>query len=116
MRYGIAFDGRAPVAECLALAQAAEARGFECAWVSEHLGHRDPFVYAATLLERTRLTATNPVTIRLSREMFRRWYRRMESTNRTAAARPPTTRRPIIGPSSSSRRQSYTGSQPMPEG
>jgi alkanesulfonate monooxygenase SsuD/methylene tetrahydromethanopterin reductase-like flavin-dependent oxidoreductase (luciferase family) len=54
MRYGIAFDGRAPVAETLAFAQAAEARGFECAWVSEHLGHRDPFGYAATLLERTR--------------------------------------------------------------
>ena len=57
MRYGIAFDGRAPVAQTLALAQAAEAHGFECAWVSEHLGHRDPFVYAATLLERTRRIA-----------------------------------------------------------
>jgi alkanesulfonate monooxygenase SsuD/methylene tetrahydromethanopterin reductase-like flavin-dependent oxidoreductase (luciferase family) len=57
MRYGIAFDGRAPVAETLAFAQAAEARGFECAWVSEHLGHRDPFVYAAALLERTRRIA-----------------------------------------------------------
>ena len=43
MRYGIAFDGRVPVAETLALAQAAEAHGFECAWVSEHLGHREPF-------------------------------------------------------------------------
>ena len=53
MRYGIAFDGRVPVAESVVLAQAAEARGFECAWVSEHLGHRDPFVYAAALLERT---------------------------------------------------------------
>ena len=57
MRYGIAFDGRAPVAETLALAQAAEAHGFERAWVSEHLGHRDPFAYAATLLERTRRIA-----------------------------------------------------------
>ena len=57
MRYGIAFDGRAPVAESVAFAQAAEAQGFECAWVSEHLGHRDPFVYAAALLERTRRIA-----------------------------------------------------------
>ena len=37
MRYGIAFDGRAPVAETLALAQAAEAHGFECAVVSAAL-------------------------------------------------------------------------------
>ena len=54
MRYGITFDGRAPIAETLELVQAAEAHGFECAWVGEHLGHRDAFVYAATLLERTR--------------------------------------------------------------
>jgi alkanesulfonate monooxygenase SsuD/methylene tetrahydromethanopterin reductase-like flavin-dependent oxidoreductase (luciferase family) len=57
MRYGIAFDGRVPVAESVAFAQAAEAQGFECAWVSEHLGHRDPFAYAAALLERTRRIA-----------------------------------------------------------
>ena len=57
MRYGITFDGRAPVSETLALAQAAEAHGFECAWVGEHLGHRDALVYAATLLERTRRIA-----------------------------------------------------------
>jgi alkanesulfonate monooxygenase SsuD/methylene tetrahydromethanopterin reductase-like flavin-dependent oxidoreductase (luciferase family) len=53
MRYGIAFDGRVPVTESLPLARAAEAGGFECAWVGEHLGHRDPLVYAAALLERT---------------------------------------------------------------
>ena len=53
MRYGVTFDGRTPVAEALGLVQAAEAHGFECAWVGEHLGHRDAFVYAATLLERT---------------------------------------------------------------
>lgn len=57
MRYGITFDGRAPIAEVLALAQAADAHGLECAWVSEHLGHRDAMVYAATLLERTRRLA-----------------------------------------------------------
>jgi alkanesulfonate monooxygenase SsuD/methylene tetrahydromethanopterin reductase-like flavin-dependent oxidoreductase (luciferase family) len=57
MRFGIAFDGRVPVAESVAFAQASEAQGFECAWVSEHLGHRDPFVYAAALLERTRRIA-----------------------------------------------------------
>ncbi len=54
MRYGITFDGRAPVSEALELAQAAEAHGLECAWVGEHLGHRDALVQAATLLERTR--------------------------------------------------------------
>ncbi len=54
MRYGITFDGRAPVSEALPLAQAAEAHGLECAWVGEHLGHRDALVYAATLLEHTR--------------------------------------------------------------
>jgi 5,10-methylenetetrahydromethanopterin reductase len=53
MRLGVTFDGRVPAAETFALAQAAEAHGFECAWVGEHLGHRDPFVYAASLLERT---------------------------------------------------------------
>ena len=57
MRYGITFDGRAPIAEALALVQAAEARGLECAWVGEHLGHRDALVSAATLLERTRRLA-----------------------------------------------------------
>jgi alkanesulfonate monooxygenase SsuD/methylene tetrahydromethanopterin reductase-like flavin-dependent oxidoreductase (luciferase family) len=57
MRYGVTFDGRVPLMETLALARAAEAHGFECAWVSEHLGHRDPFVYAAALLERTRRIA-----------------------------------------------------------
>jgi len=57
MRYGVTFDGRTPVADALALVQAAEAHGFECAWVGEHLGHRDAFVYAATLLERTRTLA-----------------------------------------------------------
>lgn len=54
MRYGITFDGRAPIAETLALVRAAEDHGLECAWVGEHLGHRDAFVYAAALLERTR--------------------------------------------------------------
>src|SRR5262249_15523490 len=53
MRYGIAFDGRVAVTESLPLARAAETCGFECAWVGEHLGHRDPLVYAAALLERT---------------------------------------------------------------
>jgi alkanesulfonate monooxygenase SsuD/methylene tetrahydromethanopterin reductase-like flavin-dependent oxidoreductase (luciferase family) len=53
MRYGIAFDGRAPVADVVTLARAADDGGFECAWVGEHLGHRDPLVYAAALLERT---------------------------------------------------------------
>ncbi len=57
MRYGITFDGRAPVSEALPLAQAAEAHGLDCAWVGEHLGHRDALVYAATLLERTRRLA-----------------------------------------------------------
>src|SRR5262245_44248353 len=54
MRYGITFDGRAPVAESLGLVRAAEARGFECAWVGEHMGHRDALLFAAALLERTR--------------------------------------------------------------
>ena len=54
MRYGITFDGRSPVAESLGLVDAAEAHGFECAWVGEHMGHRDALVFAATLLERTR--------------------------------------------------------------
>jgi 5,10-methylenetetrahydromethanopterin reductase len=54
MRYGITFDGRAPVAEMVALAQAAEAHGLECAWIGEHLGHRDAIACAATVLERTR--------------------------------------------------------------
>lgn len=54
MRYGITFDGRAPIAEIVALVQAAEAHGLECAWVGEHLGHRDAMVVAAALLERTR--------------------------------------------------------------
>jgi alkanesulfonate monooxygenase SsuD/methylene tetrahydromethanopterin reductase-like flavin-dependent oxidoreductase (luciferase family) len=53
----VTFDGRAPVAETLALVQAAEGHGLECAWVGEHLGHRDALVYAATLLERTRRIA-----------------------------------------------------------
>jgi len=57
MRYGVTFDGRAPVSEALPLAQAAEAHGLECAWVGEHLGHRDALVFAATLLERTRRLA-----------------------------------------------------------
>jgi alkanesulfonate monooxygenase SsuD/methylene tetrahydromethanopterin reductase-like flavin-dependent oxidoreductase (luciferase family) len=57
VRYGVTFDGRAPVAETLALAQAADAHGLECAWVGEHLGHRDALVYAAALLERTRRIA-----------------------------------------------------------
>src|SRR2546426_557915 len=57
MRYGITFDGRAPVSEALPLAQAAEAHGLDCAWVGEHLGHRDALVYAATLLERTQRLA-----------------------------------------------------------
>jgi 5,10-methylenetetrahydromethanopterin reductase len=54
MRYGITLDGRAPIAETLASVQAAEAHGLECAWIGEHLGHRDALVSAATLLERTR--------------------------------------------------------------
>ena len=84
MRYCIAFDGRAPVAETLALAQAAEAHGFECAWVSEHLGHRDPFVYAAALLERTRRIAVgvgaisphyrHPVEIAMAAATLRETY------------------------------------------
>ena len=57
MRYGVTFDGRAAVAEILPLVQAAEAQGFECAWVGEHLGHRDALVTAATVLERTRRIA-----------------------------------------------------------
>jgi alkanesulfonate monooxygenase SsuD/methylene tetrahydromethanopterin reductase-like flavin-dependent oxidoreductase (luciferase family) len=57
MRYGVTFDGRAPVAESLALVRAAEAHGLECAWVGEHLGHRDALVFAAALLERTRRLA-----------------------------------------------------------
>jgi len=57
MRFGVTLDGRAPIAETLALVHAAEAQGLECAWVGEHLGHRDAFVYAATLLERTRRIA-----------------------------------------------------------
>ncbi|HEY3187726.1 MAG TPA: LLM class flavin-dependent oxidoreductase [Solirubrobacteraceae bacterium] len=57
MRYGITLDGRAPVADTLATVQAADALGYECAWVGEHLGHRDALVYAATLLERTRRLA-----------------------------------------------------------
>ena len=84
MRYGIAFDGRAPVAETWALARAAEAHGFECAWVSEHLGHRDPFVYAATFLERTRRIAVgvgaisphyrHPVEIAMAAATLRETY------------------------------------------
>jgi 5,10-methylenetetrahydromethanopterin reductase len=54
MRFGITLDGRAPIAETLPLVQAADAHGLECAWVGEHLGHRDALVVAATLLERTR--------------------------------------------------------------
>jgi alkanesulfonate monooxygenase SsuD/methylene tetrahydromethanopterin reductase-like flavin-dependent oxidoreductase (luciferase family) len=54
VRYGITLDGRAPLAETLEVVQAADAHGLECAWVGEHLGHRDALVYAATLLERTR--------------------------------------------------------------
>ena len=54
MRYGVTLDGRAPLAETLEVVQAADAHGLECAWVGEHLGHRDALVYAATLLERTR--------------------------------------------------------------
>lgn len=57
MRYGITLDGRAPVSEALPLVLAAEARGLECVWVAEHLGHRDAMVYAAALLERTRRLA-----------------------------------------------------------
>ncbi len=53
MRWGITFDGRSPVAHTLPVVQAAEAMGFECAWVAEHLGHRDSLLYAAALLERT---------------------------------------------------------------
>ena len=54
MRYGVTFDGRAPLSEILLLAEAAEAHGFECAWLGEHLGHRDALVSAAVVLERTR--------------------------------------------------------------
>jgi 5,10-methylenetetrahydromethanopterin reductase len=57
MRYGITLDGRAPVAETLEVVQAADAHGFECVWVGEHLGHRDAVAFAATLLERTRRLA-----------------------------------------------------------
>lgn len=57
MRYGITLDGRAPIAETLTVVRAADDAGLECAWIGEHLGHRDALVYAATLLERTRRIA-----------------------------------------------------------
>jgi 5,10-methylenetetrahydromethanopterin reductase len=57
MRYGVTFDGRAPVAEMLEVVRAADALGLECAWVGEHLGHRDAIACAAALLERTRRLA-----------------------------------------------------------
>jgi len=57
MRYGITLDGRASVADTLATVRAADELGYECAWVGEHLGHRDALVFAATLLERTRRLA-----------------------------------------------------------
>jgi alkanesulfonate monooxygenase SsuD/methylene tetrahydromethanopterin reductase-like flavin-dependent oxidoreductase (luciferase family) len=57
MRYGITLDGRAPLSETLETVLTAEALGYECAWVGEHLGHRDALVYAAALLERTRRLA-----------------------------------------------------------
>jgi len=53
MELGVTFNGRAPLADILPVAQAAEKKGFKYAWVAEHLGYFDAFALAGGLLEGT---------------------------------------------------------------
>ncbi len=51
---GIAMDGRAPIADIAAQAQAAEAGGATTLWIACHLFLRDPVTTAALALAATR--------------------------------------------------------------
>jgi 5,10-methylenetetrahydromethanopterin reductase len=52
-RFGVAFDGRAPLGEIAAQAHAAEAGGASTLWFASHLFLRDPITMAATALAAT---------------------------------------------------------------
>lgn len=57
MKLGVTFNGRAPLSDILPVAQAAERKGLDYAWVAEHLGYYDAFALALGLLAGTeRLT------------------------------------------------------------
>lgn len=53
MKLGVTFGGRTPLAHILPVAQAAEKKGYQYAWVAEHLGNYDAFALACGLLEGT---------------------------------------------------------------
>src|SRR5260370_22017587 len=53
--FGIAIDGRAPIADIAAQAQAAEEGGAAALWIACHLYLRDPVTTAALALGATKL-------------------------------------------------------------
>ncbi|MBC7781220.1 MAG: LLM class flavin-dependent oxidoreductase [Proteobacteria bacterium] len=60
-RFGISFDGFAPVRDAVAIAREAEAAGAASIWIADHLGYRDTIVTAAAIAaatERVRLVPT----------------------------------------------------------
>ncbi len=49
IRFGISFDGFAPVRDAVELARRAEAVGAQSFWIAEHLGYREAFVTATAI-------------------------------------------------------------------
>jgi 5,10-methylenetetrahydromethanopterin reductase len=62
-RFGISFDGFAPVQEAVAMAQRAEAAGAASIWISDHVGYRETIVTATAIAAKTEKVRIIPTAL-----------------------------------------------------
>ena len=61
IRFGVSFDGFAPVRDAVALACEAEAAGASSFWIADHVGYRDTLVTATAIAGATTTLRVVPI-------------------------------------------------------